>query len=117
MIFSYQMEGSKKELEDLVPLLEKPSLIYNQPTGTFAKGGPILVDFYRLGCVIGPTDYQVAIYLDDKLLHKVTAWNPHVLRNVSSGSHTIRLELLSPSGEVVSNPFGVEVKGSFEVAE
>lgn len=114
-VFSYQIEPSKKELGSLGAQMEKPMVLYNEPTGTFQLGAPILLDFYKLGCIISPSECSVAVYLDGNLLQKVSTWNPYILKNVSSGHHTIRLELLSPKGEVVPNPFGVTPEGSFEV--
>ncbi|MBM3201256.1 MAG: hypothetical protein FJZ56_02485, partial [Chlamydiae bacterium] len=115
MVFSYQSESTKKELQQLGQLLEKPMVIYNEPAGVYAAGAPILFDFYKLGCTIGPADYKVAVYLDNTLLQKVSVWGPFILKNVSKGKHTIRLELISPLDEVVANPFGATIEGSFEV--
>lgn len=116
MVFSYQTEASKKEIEEESEKLSKPQLIYNEPTGTFQKGQPVLFDFYELNCTLGSTGYKVAVYLDDKLLQKITAWNPYIIKNVEPGQHKVRLELISPNGDVVPNPFGVNVEGTFNVS-
>ncbi len=115
MVFSYETPSSQKELEKVAAELEKPQIIYNEPTGTYQKEKPILVDFYKLNCILGGSEYKVAVYLDGKLLGKVSSWSPYILKNVLPGQHTLRLELLSPLGEVVPNPFGVTTEGSFTV--
>jgi hypothetical protein len=116
MVFSYQSDATKKELQDVAAKLEKPQLIYNEPSGNFRKGQPILLDFYELNCTLGSTGYKVAVYLDDKLIQKVTSWNPYIIKNVVPGQHKVRLELISPNEDIVDNPFDVKVEGTFNLA-
>lgn len=115
MVFSYRKKAPKAELEAMGKKLEKPLILYNEPVGTFKSGQPVLLDFVVLNCVLASKGYAVDVYVDQQKVTSLNQWAPYFLKNLSSGKHKVSLELVSPSGDVVDNPFGVAVEGEFQV--
>lgn len=87
--------------------LSKPYLTYNEPSSeaTYFTTKPILLDFYISNCELTTDGYKVRLIIDGKTIQDLTSWQPYYLYGLSSGKHTIRLELVNGSGSVVKGPF------------
>lgn len=85
--------------------LSAPMITYNEPQGVFKGDQPILLDFLCNNCELSAGGYKVRLTIDGKEIQKLTSSNPYYIYGLSKGNHTVKLELLSPSGRVVNNPF------------
>jgi hypothetical protein len=81
--------------------LSKPFLTYNCPEGEFKAGQPILLDFYLSNTQLSNDGYKVRLIIDGKDKRILTDWVPYYIYGLKKGSHTIKLELLSPQGTVL----------------
>ncbi|MEM7175378.1 MAG: hypothetical protein AAF443_05600 [Chlamydiota bacterium] len=107
-IFYFQ---DRKRLDTLPFDRFKPYLTYNEPQGSYPahRSDPILLDFYLSNCSLSANGYKVKLFIDGREHSMLTSWVPYYIKGLSSGKHTIRLELLDERGQVVP--------GSFNVAE
>lgn len=101
--------------------LSKPLVIYNQPTGTYKKGDPILIDFYLLNCVLSRYyGYTLLLEIKNKankgmvFKTEINHWSPYLIKNFDKGTYVLNLTLLY-RGKKVSNPQGIPSRGVFTV--
>jgi hypothetical protein len=94
-----------KETPALNVDLSKPYLTYNQPQGEFDIKKPILLDFFLSNTQLSKDGYKVRLTIDGSDKRILTEWNPYYIYGLKHGSHTIRLELLDPSGSVIKPLF------------
>jgi hypothetical protein len=99
-VYCYTQEH--KGIRDLKSAMKKPYLVYNEPYGTVKNGG-ILLDFYVKNAILSPNEHNVDLYIDDHKIARLRRWSPYVIQNLPSGKHTIRLELIDPSGSIIKN--------------
>jgi hypothetical protein len=85
--------------------LSRPFLTYNCPEGEFKAGQPILLDFYLSNTQLSSDGYKVRLIIDGRDKRILTDWVPYYIYGLKKGSHTIKLELLSPQGTVLSPLF------------
>jgi hypothetical protein len=81
--------------------LSQPYLTYNQPQGEFKEGKPILLDFYLNNTQLSKDGYKVRLTIDGTDKRILTEWSPYYIYGLKKGSHTISLELLTPSDRVI----------------
>ncbi len=103
-VYCYSKE--KSDVKQMKENLKKPFLVYNEPFGVI-EGGNVLLDFYLRNVELSKTGYTVDLIVDDHKITKITKWTPNVIKNLKKGVHTIKLELIDPSGKVLNNPASV----------
>jgi len=81
--------------------LNRPYLTYNAPEGKFSADQPILLDFYLTNTQLSNDGYKVRLTIDKSDKRILTEWVPYFIYGLKKGSHTIKLELLDPSGKVL----------------
>lgn len=99
-VYCYNHE--RKGIRGIKSAISKPYLVYNEPYGTVKNGG-ILLDFYIKNAVLSANEHKVDLYIDDHKVARLFTWTPYVIQNLPTGKHTIRLELIDPSGNIVKN--------------
>ncbi len=89
--------------------LQKPYLTYNEPQGRFpkSKSNPILLDFLLSNCDLSADGYKVRFTVDNKVIQTLTDYVPYYLYGLSSGKHTVKLELLDNKDKIVPGYFNV----------
>ena len=82
--------------------LTQPYLTYNEPSGQIAltTDKPVLLDFLIANCELTPDGYKVRLTIDGSENRMITSWQPYYIYGLSSGKHTIRLELLNGNAKV-----------------
>jgi hypothetical protein len=95
--YFYFGKGDNKQTDDL----SKPYLTYNTPEGEFSGDKPILLDFYLSNAQLSKDGYKVRLIIDGKDKRMLTEWVPYYIYGLKKGSHTIELELLDPSNNVI----------------
>ena len=85
----------------------KPLLTYSRPKGEY-KGedaDPIMIDFWLLNGKLQSNggDYRVRYSVDGGEARFIDTWNPIWLTGWTSGKHSIKIELVDKSGNVVDN--------------
>ncbi len=87
--------------------LSKPYLTYNEPSGLLDlnESMPVLLDFFISNCELTSDGYKVRLIVDGVAARTLTSWQPYYIYGLKKGKHTIRLELLNPSGTVVPGVF------------
>jgi len=87
--------------------LSKPYLTYNEPSGlmTLYESMPVLLDFLVANCELTTDGYKVHLIVDGVDVRTLTSWQPYYIYGLKKGKHTIRLELLTPSGSVAPGLF------------
>jgi hypothetical protein len=85
----------------------KPLLTYSRPKGEYtgADADPIMIDFWLKNAKLQSDggDYRVRYSVDGGSPQFIDAWNPIWLGGWMSGKHTVKLELVDKSGQVVDN--------------
>jgi len=92
-----------------------PLLTFSRPKGCNPTGTHVLLDFFVSNAELGTDSYRVRYTLDGTS-GLITSWLPHWLENLSTGEHTIRLELLDVAGNPVPGMFN-DTTRTFTVAE
>jgi len=85
----------------------KPMLTYSRPKGEY-KGedaDPIMIDFWLINAKLKGDggEYRVRYIVDDDEPRFIDKWDATWLAGWTSGSHTVRLELLDKDGRPVEN--------------
>jgi len=95
-----------KNKGDLPFDLSKPYITYNEPQGRYEDSSkPILLDFYVTNCTLSRDGYKVRLTIDGVNQRFLNDWTPYYIHGLSKGSHTIRLELISPANKPVPGIF------------
>lgn len=95
---------------------QEATLFYYRPYGTYSlgEGKLVLLDFYLLNCTPAPGGYGVRATIDgDAFL--LMRWAPYFIEGLAPGEHTVRLELLDPSGKLVPGPYNDSGVRTFNV--
>ena len=86
--------------------MKKPLLTYSRPKGDYsaldAQEG-IMIDFWLLNAKLGDGEYRVRYSTDGGEAQYIDKWEPIWIKGCNSGKHTIKLELVDKSGNVVTN--------------
>ena len=90
-----------------VKQISEPYLTYNEPsdTNSYKEGVPILLDFYLSSCELSADGYKIRLSIDGKNRRTLTNWQPYYLYGLKKGSHTVRLELIDASNQLVPGSF------------
>lgn len=85
----------------------KPLLTYSRPKGDYtgADADPIMIDFWLAhGKLQGEGgEYRVRYSVDGGTPKFIDAWNPIWLSGWTGGKHSVKVELVDKSGQVVDN--------------
>jgi hypothetical protein len=104
----YVGEGPAKGAKDTTgPNLKAALLTYSRPKGTYSKkdAEKLLLDFFVSNAKLGENDYKVKVAVDGKEVSTITDWKPYYLSGLSSGDHTVTLQLIDPKGNPVPGAF------------
>lgn len=87
--------------------LSRPYITYNEPSDLLdlTESMPVLLDFLVSNCELTSDGYKVRLIVDGTSVRTLTSWQPYYIYGLKKGTHTIRLELLSPGGTVVPGLF------------
>jgi hypothetical protein len=87
--------------------LSKPYITYNEPSGLMElnESTPVLLDFVVTNCELTSDGYKVLLIVDGSSVRTLTSWQPYYIYGLKKGKHTIRLELLNPSGVLMPGFF------------
>lgn len=87
--------------------LAKPLLTYSRPKGDYAgaDADPIMIDFWLTSGKLQSDggEYRVRYTIDGGTPQFIDAWNPIWISGLTSGKHSIKLELVDKSGNLVEN--------------
>lgn len=88
--------------------LTKPLLTYSRPKGDYAgaEADPIMIDFWITNGKLqsdGGGEYRVRYTIDGSAPRFVDVWKPIWISGWTTGKHTIKLELVDKSGNLVEN--------------
>ena len=85
----------------------KPLLTYSRPKGEYtgADADQIMIDFWLKNAKLQSEggDYRVRYTVDGGAPQFIDSWNPIWLTGWMSGKHTVKLELVDKSGQLVDN--------------
>jgi len=81
--------------------LSRAYLTYNEPQGEFTTKQPVLLDFYISNTQLSRDGYKVRLTIDGNDKRILTQWTPYYIYGLSRGTHTIRLDLLDSSNNIV----------------
>jgi hypothetical protein len=85
----------------------KPLLTYSRPKGEYkgADADAIMIDFWLSNAKLQGDggDYRVRYSVDGGEAKFIDKWEPIWLTGWTAGKHTVKLELLDKSGNVVDN--------------
>ena len=85
----------------------KPLLTYSRPKGDYAgnEADPIMIDFWLLNGSLQSEggQYRVRYTIDGHAPRFIDVWQPIWISGWTSGKHTVKLELVDKSGNVVEN--------------
>ena len=92
--------------EDAIDL-SSPYITYNEPSSLMPLkvDKPVLLDFYLSNAELSADGYKVRLSIDGKINRLLTLWVPYYIYGLSSGHHTIRLELLDAQNKLVPGAF------------
>ena len=86
---------------------KKPLLTYSRPKGEYkgADADPIMIDFWLSNAKLAGDggEYRVRYSVDGGEAKMLDKWQPIWLSGWTSGKHTVKLELVDKSGNVVAN--------------
>ncbi|MGB7979148.1 MAG: hypothetical protein WCF19_08370 [Chlamydiales bacterium] len=87
--------------------LSLPYITYNEPSDQLplSANQPVLLDFYVTNAELSPDGYKVRLTIDGKTNRTITSWQPYYIYGLTSGKHTIRLELLDKENKPVAGEF------------
>jgi hypothetical protein len=86
---------------------KKPLLTYSRPKGEYkgTDADAIMIDFWLLNAKLQNDggDYRVRYSVDGGEAKYIDTWGPIWLKGWTAGKHTVKLELVDKSGNVVAN--------------
>jgi len=88
--------------------MTKPLLTYSRPKGDYsgADADPIMIDFWLINGKLqsdGGGEYRVRYTVDGGTPRFIDVWQPIWLSGWTSGKHTVKIELVDKSGNLVDN--------------
>jgi len=87
--------------------LTKPLLTYSRPKGDYAgaEADPIMIDFWLLNAKLQGDggEYRVRYTIDGMTPRFIDTWDAIWLSGWTAGKHSVKLELIDKSGNVVEN--------------
>jgi hypothetical protein len=96
-----------KKTADSTLIHQQPLLTYSRPKGEY-KGDDanrILLDFFISDAELGTDKFKVVATIDGSHSDTLTEWAPYFIEGLADGEHTVKLQLLNPSGNPVPGAF------------
>jgi hypothetical protein len=93
--------------DSMAATLKGPMLTYSRPKGTYSsdEGKKLLLDFFVSNAKLGASDYKVTVSVDALAIDTITDWKPYYITGLTSGKHSISLQLLDPKGAPASGMY------------
>ncbi|MFY7842882.1 MAG: hypothetical protein ACOVOR_02585 [Rhabdochlamydiaceae bacterium] len=88
-IFYYKDKSNKVNIS-----LNDPYLTYNEPTGRFKVGAPILLDFLISNVVLSEDGYKIHLKIDDQHERWLSQYTPYYIYGLPKGDHKISISLV-----------------------
>lgn len=85
-----------------------PHLFYSRPKGEYigeADIENILLDFFLVNTELAKNGNKVRVTINNKATFTLTQWQPYLIKGLSEGENTVKLELLNAKNELVQSPF------------
>ncbi len=92
--------------------LNGPMLTYSRPKGSYTgtEDSSVLLDFYVSNATLDTNSYKVKVWIDGAAMPDIVKWQPYYIRGLSSGKHTVRLQLTAPDGSPVPGTYNSPVE-------
>ena len=92
--------------DSIAPDMNAPTLIYSRPKGNYSGKDTkqILLDFFVLNTSLSEQGNKVKATINDEEF-LITEWVPHVIKGLSLGEVTIKLELIDANGGEIPGPY------------
>ena len=89
-----------------IDLAKEEVLFYSRPKGTYksSTGNKILLDFYLKNCTLNQQDRHVRATIDGETW-VLNEWAAYFIEGLDVGVHTIRLELIDATGDLIPGAF------------
>lgn len=99
--------GSKTDERPIA--IDAPLLTYSRPKGEYAgeDATRILLDFYISNAELGPDKHKVVATIDGTVTDTLTEWVPYFIEGLTTGEHTVKLQLIGPDGQPVAGAWNV----------
>lgn len=94
--------------QSLEEKLNKPYVLYNEPTGKFLKGEPVLLDFISQNVSLSPKGNKIIVRIDGIDVAHIVKNVPHKILNLPRGRHLVKLILVNNAGHPYQLPFDVQ---------
>lgn len=95
-----------KASDDLNVDFAKPTMIYSRPKGEYSGADTenLLLDFFLLNTTLSETGNKVRATINGQEF-MITEWAPYVIKGLSKGEVTVKLELLDSNGTLIPGGF------------
>lgn len=92
--------------DDMDVDLDEPTLIYSRPKGEYSGADTenLLLDFFLLNTTLSENGNKVRATINGEEF-MITEWAPYVIKGLSKGEATIKLELLDGDGNLIPGGF------------
>ncbi len=99
-----------------VDFSKEPVLTYSRPKGKYEgqKANSILFDFWLSNAELEKNGYQVRYTIDKKRPEVLDQWRPIYFQDLSTGKHTLVVELIDRKGKLVKGQYN-RTEREFEV--
>lgn len=97
----------QEEIDNLDVDLNGPYLTYNEPLETlnYNAAKPILLDFFLSNTQLSSDGFKVRVIINGDNIRDLTRWVPYYIYGLTSGKHTVRLQLIDENNKVVPGLF------------
>jgi len=101
-----KLEVGSNPIDNVGLDMNSPTLIYSRPKGEYAGKATenILLDFFVLNTTLSEDGNKVRATINGAEFI-ITEWVPHVIKGLSMGEVTIKLELIDAQGTIIPGPF------------
>ncbi len=90
---------------ELEEKLNRPYILYNEPSGSYLKGEPILLDFVVCNTTLSKGGDRVLVKIDGEEVATLDQYVPYKITQMPLGHHIIKLTLIDAKGATHPNPF------------
>ncbi len=85
--------------------LNRPYVLYNEPTGRYLKGEPVLLDFVLFNTTLSPGGNRVLVKIDGEQVALLDQYVPYKIHQLPLGQHVIKIALIDSKGISYPHPF------------
>ncbi len=91
--------------------MDTPTLIYSRPKGEYTGKATenLLLDFFVLNTTLSENGNKVKATINESEF-LITEWAPYIIKGLSMGKVTIKLELINTEGNLIDGPFNEVVR-------